>query len=120
LWLSLVPAGEGREVQPEVAGGRPDEIGLPRIVFVNKLDRERASFEQTLEQLKDRFGAGVAPLELPIGTESEFRGVVDLLSDTAETYADGSPRGNEGPVPDDMAAEEHSVHDALVEGIVVA
>ena len=45
---------------------------------------------------------------------------IDLLSDTAETYADGSPRGNEGPVPDDMAAEEHSVHDALVEGIVVA
>ena len=89
-------------------------------MFVNKLDRERASFEQTLEQLKDRFGAGIAPLELPIGAEAEFRGVIDLLSDTAETYADGSPRGNEGPVPDDMAAEEHSVHDALVEGIVVA
>ena len=46
--------------------------------------------------------------------------MIDLLSDTAETYADGSPRGNEGPVPDDMAAEEHSVHDSLVEGIVVA
>jgi elongation factor G len=120
LAVFVVSAVEGVEVQTEIAWRMADELKLPRIVFVNKLDRERASFEQTLEQLKDRFGAGIAPLELPIGTESGFRGVVDLLSDTAETYADGSPRGNEGPVPDDMAAEEHSVHDALVEGIVVA
>ncbi len=120
LAVFVVSAVEGVEVQTEVAWRMADELALPRIVFVNKLDRERASFEQTLDQLKAAFGAGVAPLELPIGSESEFRGVVDLLSDTAETYADGSPRGVEGPVPDDMAAEEHSVHDALVEGIVVA
>jgi elongation factor G len=120
LAVFVVSAVEGVEVQTEVAWRMADAIGLPRIVFVNKLDRERASFDRTLEQLKERFGAGIAPLELPIGEESAFRGVVDLLSDTAETYADGSPIGVEGPVPDDMAAEEHSVHDALVEGIVVA
>jgi elongation factor G len=120
LAVFVVSAVEGVEVQTEVAWRMADELALPRIVFVNKLDRERASFEQTLDQLKQSFGAGIAPLELPIGAESEFRGVIDLLSDTAETYAGGSPRGTEGPVPDDMAAEEHSVHDALVEGIVVA
>ena len=120
LAVFVVSAVEGVEVQTEVAWRIADDLGLPRIVFVNKLDRERASFEQTLEQLKATFGAGIAPLELPIGSEADFRGVVDLLSDTAETYSDGSPRGTEGPVPDDMAAEEHSVHDALVEGIVVA
>jgi len=120
LAVFVVSAVEGVEVQTEVAWRMADELALPRIVFVNKLDRERASFDQTLEQLKERFGAGIAPLELPIGEEAGFRGVVDLLSDTAETYADGSPHGNEGAVPDDMAAEEHSVHDALVEGIVVA
>ncbi len=120
LAVFVVSAVEGVEVQTEVAWRMADEIGLPRIVFVNKLDRERASFEQTLDQLKERFGPGIAPLELPIGAEAAFRGVVDLLSDTAETYTDGSPRGVEGPVPDDMAAEEHSVHDALIEGIVVA
>jgi elongation factor G len=120
LAVFVVSAVEGVEVQTEVAWRMADELGLPRIVYVNKLDRERASFSRTLDQLKERFGAGVAPLELPIGEEADFRGVIDLLSDTAETYADGSPRGSEGPVPDDMAAEEHSVHDALVEGIVVA
>jgi elongation factor G len=120
LAVFVVSAVEGVEVQTEIAWRMADELGLPRIVFVNKLDRERASFEQTLDQLKASFGAGIAPLELPIGREAEFRGVIDLLSDTAETYADGSPRGTEGPVPDDMADEEHSVHDALVEGIVVA
>ncbi len=120
LAVFVVSAVEGVEVQTEVAWRMADEIGLPRIVFVNKLDRERASFEQTLDQLKDRFGAGIAPLELPIGAEAELRGVIDQLSDPAETNSDDSPRGNEGPVPDDMAAEEHSVHDALVEGIVVA
>ncbi|MGZ4713579.1 MAG: elongation factor G [Acidimicrobiia bacterium] len=120
LAVFVVSAVEGVEVQTEIAWKLADALSIPRIVFVNKLDRERASFEQTLEQLKDAFGAGVAPLELPIGAEADFRGVVDLLSDTAETYADGSPRGVDGPVPDDRAAEEHSVHDALVEGIVVA
>ncbi len=120
LAVFVVSAVEGVEVQTEVAWRMADEIGLPRIVFVNKLDRERASFEQTLDQLKERFGAGIAPLELPIGDEADFRGVIDLLSDTAETYSGGSPLGIEGPVPDDMAAEEHSVHDALIEGIVVA
>ncbi len=120
LAVFVVSAVDGVQVQTEVAWRIADDLGIPRIIFVNKLDRERASFEATLEQLKDRFGAGVAPLELPIGSEADFRGVVDLLSDTAETYADGSPHGVEGPVPEDMAAEEHSVHDALVEGIVVA
>ena len=120
LAVFVVSAVEGVEVQTEVAWRMAEAIGIPRIIFVNKLDRERASFERTLDQLKAAFGAGVAPLELPIGAEGEYRGVIDLLSDTAETYADGSPRGMEGAVPDDLAAVEHSVHDALVEGIVVA
>ena len=120
LAVFVVSAVEGVEVQTEVAWRMAEAIGIPRIIFVNKLDRERASFERTLDQLKAAFGAGVAPLELPIGAEAEYRGVIDLLSDTAETYADGSPRGMEGAVPDDLAAVEHSVHDAIVEGIVVA
>lgn len=120
LAVFVVSAVEGVEVQTEIAWRMADEIGLPRLVFVNKLDRERGSFERTLEQLKQTFGAGIAPLELPIGSEADFEGVVDLLRDTAETYADASPHGVEGPVPDTMAAVEHAVHDALVEGIVVA
>ena len=68
------------------------------MVFVNKLDRERASFERTLTQLQATFGAGIAPLELPIGEETGFRGVADLLSDTAITYDTGTGRST-GPSP---------------------
>jgi len=114
----VVSAVEGVEVQTEIMWKAAASLGLPRMVFVNKLDRERASFERTLEQLREVFGAGVAPLELPIGEESAFNGVADLLSDTAITYEAGKP--SSGPIPDEMAVTEHSVHDALVEGIVVA
>jgi elongation factor G len=115
-----VSAVEGVEVQTEMAWRTAEQANLPRAVFVNKLDRERASFSRTLDDLKDKFGAGVAPLELPIGEEASFRGVVDLLTDTAVTYEGTTGKGAEGPIPDDMEGEEHSVHDALVEGIVVA
>ena len=76
-------------------------------------------FDRTLDQLRERFGAGVAPLELPIGDESDFRGVIDLLSDKAFVYADDGV-GVEQDVPAELANTEHVVHDALVEGIVVA
>jgi elongation factor G len=120
LAIFVVSAVEGVEVQTELAWRMADAASVPRAVFVNKLDRERASFSRTLDDLKDKFGSGIAPLELPIGEEQEFRGVVDLLTDEAVTYSDQSGRGTTGPVPAEMETEEHAVHDALVEGIVVA
>ena len=117
LAVFVVSAVEGVEVQTEAAWKIAAALGLPRMVFVNKLDRERASFDRTLEQLQDTFGAGIAPLELPIGEEDGFRGVADLLTDTAITYDTG--KAVVGPIPDDMEAREHQVHENLVEGIVV-
>ena len=118
LAVFVVSAVEGVEVQTEVLWKLAANLDLPRMVFINKLDRERASFERTLEQLREVFGAGVAPLELPIGDEAAFRGVADLLTDAAITYDTGSPV--RGEIPDEMEALEHQVHDNLVEGIVVA
>jgi elongation factor G len=120
LAVFVVSAVEGVEVQTEMAWRMAEQAKIPRAFFVNKLDRERASFSRTLDDLKAKFGAGVAPLELPIGEETAFRGVVDLLTDTAVTYEGENGKGSEGPIPDEMQGEEHSVHDALVEGIVVA
>jgi elongation factor G len=114
----VVSAVEGVEVQTALAWRAAAELGLPRMVFINKLDRERADFERTLDQLQDLFGAGIAPLELPIGHEAEFRGVADLLTDTAITYDTG--KAVTGEIPDDMSEMEHRIHEALVEGIVVA
>jgi elongation factor G len=118
LAVFVVSAVDGVEVQTEAIWREASRLGVPRMVFVNKLDRERASFERTLDELRDKLGAGIAPLELPIGAEAGFRGIADLLTDTAHIYVDGVPHTE--PIPDEMEALEHQVHDNLVEGIVVA
>ncbi|HSH60714.1 MAG TPA: elongation factor G [Acidimicrobiales bacterium] len=117
LAVFVVSAVEGVEVQTEVLWRLAAELGRPRLVFVNKLDRERASFERTLAQLRELFGAGIAPLELPIGDEHDFKGIADLLTDTAITYEGG--QASTGEIPDEMEDLEHQVHENLVEGIVV-
>ena len=117
LAVVVVSAVEGIEAQTEAAWELAAELGLPRLVFINKLDRERSSFDRTLNALQERFGAGIAPLELPVGEETGFRGIADLLTDTAIIYEGGKPQT--GPIPDDLAATEHEVREQLVEGIVV-
>ncbi len=117
LVVVVVSAVEGVESQTEAAWNLAAELGLPRLVFVNKLDRERASFDRTLADLRERFGAGIAPLELPVGEESGFRGIADLLTDTAILYHDGTHTTE--PIPDELADLEHQVREQLVEGIVV-
>jgi elongation factor G len=118
LAVFVVSAVDGVEVQTEEAWELARRLGVPRMVFVNKLDRERANFDATLAQLRDRLGSGIAPLELPIGEEAAFRGIADLLTDTAHIYEGGVPHTE--AIPDDMEELEHQVHDNLVEGIVVA
>jgi elongation factor G len=89
LVLFVISAVEGVEVQAEIVWKMAEAAGVPRAVFINKLDRDRASFSRTTDDLKNRFGAGIAPLQLPIGEEADLSGVVDLLSDKAYTYTDG-------------------------------
>jgi elongation factor G len=118
LAVFVVSAVDGVEVQTEEAWDLARRLGVPRMVFVNKLDRERASFDATLAQLRERLGSGIAPLELPIGEEAGFRGIADLLTDTAHIYEGGVPHTE--AIPDEMEDLEHQVHDNLIEGIVVA
>jgi elongation factor G len=118
LAVFVVSAVDGVEAQTRDAWRLATAAGLPRMFFVNKLDRERASFDRTLDELRATFGSGVAPLEWPIGVEADFTGVVDLLTDTAITYRDG--RATSGPLTDDVATVGQAQRDALVEGIVVA
>ena len=122
LAVVVVSASDGVQAQTEDAWRTAAALGLPRVIVIDKLDRERADFERTLADVRAAFGAGVAPVELPIGAEAGFRGVIDLLDDSATLYdtAFGPPvRGTEGPIPDDLAVTEHAVHEQLVEGIVV-
>ena len=129
LAVVVVSATDGVQAQTEDAWRAAARLGVPRVVVINKLDRERADFDRALAEIRASFGAGVAPVELPIGHEADFHGVIDLLDDTATHYdtpaagsaVDGTvpASGHEGPIPDDLVDEEHTVHEQLVEGIVV-
>jgi elongation factor G len=80
----IVSAASGVEVGTELTWKYADDRELPRILFVNKIDRENADFFKTVEQLTTRFGRKCVPIQLPIGAESKFEGVVDLISKTAK------------------------------------
>ena len=122
LAVLVVSATDGVQAQTEDAWRAAAALGLPRVVVINKLDRERADFDRALGEVRAAFGAGVAPVELPIGAEAGFRGVIDLLDDRATVYDTGSGppvTGTEGPIPEELVNTEHEVHEQLVEGIVV-
>ncbi|MGE5645861.1 MAG: elongation factor G [Acidobacteriota bacterium] len=112
----LVDGVAGVEVQTEKVWGFSAGYRLPRAIVINKLDRERASFERALESVQTNFGRTAVPIQLPIGAERDFRGVVDLLTMKAYTYTpDGDGKGKEEAIPADMAEAAQKAHEALVE-----
>ncbi len=117
--LFVVSAVDGVEVQTEVVWELAVEAGLPRAIFINKIDRERASFERTMDGLVGAFGTQVAPIHLPVGEEHEFSGVMDLLNRKAYRYS-SSPNGEEGEWPDDLAAKAEPYRERLTESVAEA
>ena len=114
--IVVVSAVDGVEVQTEAAWELAVEEGLPRAIFVNKLDRERADFQATLDQLVSSFGNQVAPFELPIGQEHDFEGVADLLHEKADRYPSG-PKAEESDWPDDLHAMADPAREKLIEAV---
>lgn len=116
LAIFVVSAVEGVEVQTQVAWNYAEELGLPRMVFVNKLERENASFRRTLEQLRDTFGKGCAPLSLPLGREHDFHGVISVQNIAAFAY-DQNGKFKEEPVPEDRQARVDEVRTDLLDSV---
>ncbi len=117
LAILLVSAVDGIEVGTELAWERCVNAKIPRMVFVNKDDKQRANFHSALAALQSKWGHGFVPLELPLGEEEALHGVADVLSDQAFEY-DPDGQHHSAPLPSDIADEEHRVHDELVEEIV--
>src|SRR3954467_11172897 len=91
----------GVEPQSETVWRQADRYNVPRICFVNKMDRTGADFWRTVDMIKDRLGATPVPVQLPIGIESGFRGVIDLLGQKALTFGDkANDPVTEGPIPE--------------------
>jgi elongation factor G len=119
--LIVIDAVAGVEVQTEKAWAAAQELELPRIVVLNRLDRERASLERSLESLRQVCGRTIVPIQLPIGEERDFKGVVDLVSMKAYTFAtDGSGKVSEGAVPADMNEAVTTAREALIEMVAEA
>ncbi len=117
--LFVVSAVDGVEVQHEVVWELAVEHGLPRAFFLNKMDRERASFQRSIDSITQAFGTQVAPLQFPIGEEHDFEGVADLLSRKAYRYASG-PKGQESDWPADIAGKADPYREKLTEAVAEA
>jgi elongation factor G len=116
--LLVVDAVHGVEVQTEKLWAEAAALGLPRIVVVNKMDRERASLERTLETLHRDCAREVAPVQLPLGEEKAFTGVVDLVAMKAYTFAaDGSGRMTDGDIPAALADRARQAREQLIEAV---
>lgn len=119
--LVVVDAVAGVEVQTEKAWQAAEALQLPRIVCVNRLDRDRASLERTLESLRSALGRSIVPIQLPLGEEKAFSGVIDLVRMTAVSFAaDGSGQMSEGPIPDTMTAAATAARELLIEMVAEA
>ncbi|MDQ4065035.1 MAG: elongation factor G, partial [Actinomycetota bacterium] len=116
LAVFVVSGVEGLEVQTQAAWNYATELGLPRMFFVNKLDRENSSFRTTLEQLREAFGKGVAPLSLPLGREHDFKGVISVIDDAAYEY-DEAGKPKEVEIPDERRARVDEVRTDLLDSV---
>jgi elongation factor G len=107
----MVCAASGVEVGTEQVWGYCEQGNLPRLIFINKMDRENADFNKTVGQIQDRFGAKCLPLQLPIGAQNSFEGIVDLLAMKAYSGADAK----EAEVPAALQSQAGSFREKLIE-----
>src|SRR5581483_4710344 len=114
--IVVVDGVSGVEVQTEKVWNFANEFNLPRVIVINKLDRERSDFQRTLDSVQEVFGRSAVPIHIPIGSERDFSGVVDLIVMKAYTYTSGGDgKGKEGDIPANLADAAQKAHEALVE-----
>ena len=118
--LIVVDAVAGVEVQTEKVWDMAAELGMPCLVVLNRLDRERASLDRSLAALREAFGREVVPLQLPIGEEKAFEGVVDLVAMKALRFTGGADEPSEAAVPEALAGAAGSAREALIEMVAEA
>lgn len=111
--IIVVCAASGVEVGTERAWSYCEEDKLPRLIFINKMDRENADFYRTVDQLRSKFGSGCLPLQLPIGAQDSFEGTVDLL--TMKSYTGSEAK--EAELPASLQTKADSFHEKLIEAV---
>ncbi len=105
----------GVEVSSEKVWSFTENLDMPCALFVNKLDRERSDFAAVVEGVQERFGRSAIPVQLPIGSEKTFNGIIDLIRMKAYCYSAGSQRGKETAIPPPYLEAATKAHEVLVE-----
>ncbi len=119
--IVVLDAVAGVQSQSETVWRQADTYNVPRICFVNKMDRVGASYERTIESIRRRLNGNPVAVQLPIGEEAEFRGVIDLLGGRATMFSNGASKGEspeEAPVPEDYQEAFDNYRQAMIEKIV--
>jgi elongation factor G len=119
--IVIADAVDGVRVQTEIVWEFAREFGQPRMIFINKMDRERADFAKTVQSIQASFGKACVPLQIPIGAAESFKGVVDILSGKAFMYSSGETGKFEmKDMPADVADEAAQYREAIVEHVAEA
>ena len=118
--VALLDANAGVEPQTETVWRQADKYNVPRMIFINKMDKIGADFYASVQSVKDRLGGNALEMQLPIGAEDQFKGVVDLVKNCAYVWADEADLGAKFDtidVPADMAEETAKYREALIEAV---
>ncbi|PKN70477.1 MAG: elongation factor G [Deltaproteobacteria bacterium HGW-Deltaproteobacteria-12] len=116
----VIDAVSGVEFQTQKVWELADEFNLPRMIFVNRMDRERANFSNVLDSIKDKFKKKVTPVCLPIGAEAKFSGIIDLINFKAYLFSDNKGIGKATDIPAELMEEAKMYRDTMVEDIAEA
>jgi len=116
--IAVFDAVAGVQPQSETVWRQADRYSVPRIAFINKMDRTGANFLAAVQSMRDRLGATVVPIQLPIGEEENHKGVVDLVEMKATIYEDDlGEKFTVGEIPAELAGQAHEFHHALIDAI---
>ena len=116
--VTVMCAKGGVEPQSETVWRQADNYGVPRMVYVNKMDIMGADFYRVVQMMKDRLKCNAVPIQLPIGSEDTFKGIIDLVEMKAEVYYDDLGKDmRDEPIPEDMMELAQKYHDELIEKV---
>ena len=116
--VAVYDAVAGVEPQTETVWRQANKYGVPRICFVNKMDRTGANFDRCVEMIKDRLDANPVVIQLPIGAESDFLGIIDVVAMTATIYKDEKGEDFEtGPIPENLQLEAEEAHQNMIDNL---
>jgi elongation factor G len=113
--LLIIDAVAGVEIETSKIWNRAQKLGLPVLIFINKIDKEHSDHSETLQNIKENFKTQPVPLQIPVGKESDFKGIVDLVRMKSFIYSGDGKKGKEQDIPEDLKSEAEELRNNIIE-----